>query len=69
MLIGQMAYMGPILVNTISFIIITRVKINLGRNVILKSVKKFVELDMRLKKSKYLAYDEYTIADIATFHG
>ena len=27
----------------------------------------YLELDMRLKNSKYLAYDEYTIADIATF--
>ena len=27
----------------------------------------YLELDNRLKNSKYLAYDEYTIADIATF--
>ena len=27
----------------------------------------YFELDMRLKNSKYLAYQEYTIADIATF--
>ena len=40
---------------------------NLARRDILKLQREFIELNERLSQSKFLAGENYTIADIATF--
>ena len=55
-------------VNTTSFIIIIQEKVNLVKIDILKYPRLFIKiLDERLSISKYLAGNNYSIADIATF--
>ena len=67
-LIGQMAYVGPMLGQHHQFHHYNPGKSKVGEERYFKiSERIYFELDMRLKNSKYLAYDEYTIADIATF--
>ena len=67
-LIGQMAYIGPMLGQHHQFHHYNPGKSKFGEEPYFKICERiYLELDMRLKKSKYLAYDEYTIADIATF--
>ena len=67
-LIGQMAYVGPMLGQHHQFHHYNPGKSKFGEERYFKICERiYLELDMRLKKSKYLAYDEYTIADIATF--
>ena len=67
-LIGQMAYIGPMLGQHHQFHHYNPGKSKFGEERYFKiSERIYLELDMRLKNSKYLAYDEYTIADIATF--
>ena len=67
-LIGQMAYIGPMLGQHHQFHHYNPGKSKFGEERYFKICERiYLELDMRLKDSKYLAYDEYTIADIATF--
>ncbi len=67
-LIGQMAYIGPMLGQHHQFHHYNPGKSKFGEERYFKiSERIYQELDMRLMNSKYLAYDEYTIADIATF--
>ena len=67
-LIGQMAYVGPMLGQHHQFHHYNPGKSKFGEERYFKICERiYFELDMRLKKSKYLAYDKYTIADIATF--
>ena len=67
-LIGQMAYVGPMLGQHHQFHHYNPGKSKFGEERYFKICERiYLELDMRLKKSKYLAYDDYTIADIATF--
>ena len=67
-LIGQMAYVGPMLGQHHQFHHYNPGKSKYGEERYFKICERiYLELDMRLKSSKYLAYDEYTIADIATF--
>ena len=67
-LMGQMAYIGPMLGQHHQFHHYNPGKSKFGEDRYFKiSERIYSELDMRLKNSKYLAYDEYTIADIATF--
>ncbi len=67
-LIGQMAYVGPMLGQHHQFHHYNPGKSKFGEERYFKiSERIYFELDMRLRDSKYLAYDEYTIADIATF--
>ena len=65
-LMGQMGYVGYV-GNIINSITITLVKVILVRKDILKYLKIYRELDERLSNSNFLAGNNYTIADIATF--
>ena len=63
-----MAYVGPMLGQHHQFHHYNPGKSKFGEDRYFKICERiYLELDMRLKNSKYLAYDEYTIADIATF--
>ena len=65
---GQMAYVGPMLGQHHQFHHYNSGKSKFGEERYFKISKRiYEELDNRLSESKYLAYDEYTIADIATF--
>ncbi len=67
-LMGQMAYVGPMLGQHHQFHHYNSGKSKFGEERYFKISKRiYEELDHRLSESKYLAYDEYTIADIATF--
>ena len=67
-LMGQMAYIGPMLGQHHQFHHYNPGKSKFGEERYFKICERiYLELDMRLKSSKYLAYNEYTIADIATF--
>ena len=67
-LMAQMGYIGPMLGQHHQFHHYNPGKSKFGEERYFKICERiYLELDMRLKDSKYLAYDEYTIADIATF--
>ncbi len=67
-LMGQMAYVGPMLGQHHQFHHYNPGKSEFGEKRYFKiSEKIYKDLDERLSKSKFLAYDDYTIADIATF--
>ena len=67
-LMGQMAYVGPMLGQHHQFHHYNPGKSQFGEERYFKiSERIYKELDERLSQSKYLAYDNYTIADIATF--
>ena len=67
-LMAQMGYVGPMLGQHHQFHHYNPGKSKFGEERYFKICERiYLELDMRLKNSKYLAYDEYTIADIATF--
>ena len=67
-LMAQMANVGPMLGQHHQFHHYNPGKSKFGEDRYFKICERiYTELDMRLKVSKYLAYDEYTIADIATF--
>ena len=67
-LMGQMGYIGPMLGQHHQFHHYNSGKSEFGEKRYFKiSERIYKELDERLSYSKYLAYDEYTIADIATF--
>ena len=67
-LMGQMAYVGPMLGQHHQFHHYNPGKSKFGEERYFKICERiYFELDMRLKNSEYLAYDKYTIADIATF--
>ena len=66
-LMGQMAYVGPMLGQHHQFHHYNSGKSNWGEERYFKIAKSiYKDLDERLEKSKFLA-DEYSIADIATF--
>ena len=65
---GQMAYVGPMLGQHHQFHYYNPGKSDFGEQRYFKiSERIYKELDERLTKSKYLAGEKYTIADIATF--
>ena len=65
---GQMGYVGPMLGQHHQFHHYNPGKSKFGEERYFKISKRiYSELDERLSKTKFLAYDEYTIADIATF--
>ena len=65
---GQMAYVGPMLGQHHQFHHYNPGKSNFGEERYFKISKRiYEELDNRLLQSRYLANDEYSIADIATF--
>ena len=65
---GQMSYIGPMLGQHHQFHHYNSGKSKFGEDRYFKISKRiYKELDERLSSSKFLAYDEYTIADIATF--
>jgi len=67
-LMGQMGYIGPMLGQHHQFHHYNPGKSEFGEKRYFKiSERIYKELDERLSYSKYLAYEEYTIADIATF--
>ena len=67
-LMGQMAYVGPMLGQHHQFHYYNPGKSDFGEQRYFKiSERIYKELDERLTKSKYLAGEKYTIADIATF--
>jgi len=67
-LMSQMSYVGPMLGQHHQFHHYNPGKSEFGENRYFKiSERIYKELDNRLSVSKFLAYDEYTIADIATF--
>ena len=67
-LMGQMGYIGPMLGQHHQFHHYNPGKSKFGEERYFKISKRiYSELDERLSKTKFLAYDEYTIADIATF--
>jgi len=67
-LIGQVAYVGPLLGQHHQFHHYTPGKSKWGEDRYFKIAKTiYKDLDERLEKSKFLAGKEYTIADIATF--
>ena len=67
-LMGQMAYVGPMLGQHHQFHHYNPGKSTFGENRYFKIAEKiYKELDDRLKNSNYLASSNYTIADIATF--
>ena len=67
-LMGQIGYIGPMLGQHHQFHHYNPGKSEFGEKRYFKiSERIYKELDERLSYSKYLAYDEYTIADIATF--
>ena len=67
-LIGQVAYVGPLLGQHHQFHHYTPGKSKWGEDRYFKIAKTiYKDLDERLEKSKFLAGNEYTIADMATF--
>ena len=67
-LMGQMAYVGPMLGQHHQFHHYNPGKSEFGENRYFKiSERIYKELDERLSESKFLAGEDYTIADIATF--
>ena len=67
-LMGQMAYVGPMLGQHHQFHHYNSGKSKFGEDRYFKICKRiYEELDKRLSVSKFLAYDSYSIADIATF--
>ena len=67
-LMGQMAYIGPMLGQHHQFHHYNSGKSKFGEERYFKIAKRIYEdLDERLGQSKYLAGENYTIADIATF--
>ena len=67
-LMGQIAYVGPMLGQHHQFHHYNPGKSEFGENRYFKITERiYRELDERLSTSKYLAGDNYTIADIATF--
>ena len=67
-LMGQMAYVGPMLGQHHQFHHYNPGKSEFGENRYFKiSERIYKELDERLSQSKFLAGNDYTIADIATF--
>ena len=67
-LIAQVAYVGPLLGQHHQFHHYAHGKSKWGEERYFKIAKSiYKDLDERLEKSKFLAGDEYTIADIATF--
>ena len=67
-LMGQMSYVGPMLGQHHQFHHYNPGKSEFGEKRYFKiSERIYRELDERLNKSKFLAGDDYTIADIATF--
>jgi len=67
-LMGQMAYVGPMLGQHHQFHHYNSGKSKFGEERYFKIAKRIYEdLDERLDQSKYLAGENYTIADIATF--
>ena len=67
-LMGQMAYVGPMLGQHHQFHHYNPGKSEFGENRYFKiSERIYRELDERLSQSKFLAGEDYTIADIATF--
>ena len=67
-LMGQMAYIGPMLGQHHQFHHYNPGKSEFGEDRYFKISKRiYKELDERLADSKFLAYDDYTIADIATW--
>ena len=67
-LMGQMAYVGPMLGQHHQFHHYNPGKSEFGEKRYFKiSEQIYRELDERLSQSKFLACEEYTIADIATF--
>ena len=67
-LMGQVAYVGPMLGQHHQFHHYNPGKSEFGENRYFKISKRiYKELDERLAKSKFLAGENYTIADIATF--
>ena len=65
---GQMAYVGPMLGQHHQFHHYNPGKSEFGENRYFKiSERIYKELDERLSRSKFLAGENYTIADIATF--
>mgnify|MGYP005990422557 FL=1 len=67
-LMGQMAYVGPILGQHNQFHHYNPGKSEFGETRYFKISKRiYSELDQRLSQSRFLAGDDYTIADIATF--
>ena len=67
-LMGQMGYIGPMLGQHHQFHHYNSGKSKFGEERYFKIARRiYKELDDRLSQSKFLAYEEYTIADIATF--
>ena len=67
-LMGQMAYVGPMLGQHHQFHHYNPGKSEFGENRYFKISKRiYNELEERLSSSKFLAGEDYTIADIATF--
>ena len=67
-LMGQMGYIGPMLGQHHQFHHYHPGKSKFGEERYFKICERiYKELDERLSTTEYLAYDEYTIADIATF--
>ena len=67
-LMGQMAYVGPMLGQHHQFHHYNPGKSKFGEERYFKITKKiYQDLDNRLKNSKYLAGEKYSIADIATW--
>ena len=67
-LMGQMGYVGPMLGQHHQFHHYNPGKSQFGENRYFKiSERIYSELDQRLSNSKFLACENYTIADIATF--
>ena len=67
-LMGQMGYIGPMLGQHHQFHHYNPGKSEFGEKRYFKiSERIYKELNERLSQSKYLAYDSYSIADIATF--
>ena len=67
-LVAQVAYVGPLLGQHHQFHHYTPGKSKWGEERYFKIAKSiYKDLDERLEKSKFLAGEEYTIADIATF--
>ena len=67
-LMAQMGYVGPMIGQHHQFHHYNPGKSNFGEERYFKITKKiYQDLDNRLEKSKYLAGEKYSIADIATF--
>ena len=65
---GQMAYVGPMLGQHHQFHHYNPGKSEFGENRYFKIAKQiYIDLDNRLSQTKFLAGEQYTIADIATF--